>query len=79
MANDRLLEEGQLLRDAGRLKHVPTVIVNGRHDVITPPITAWKLHKALPKSQIWIVESAGHAGSEPGIAAALVRAVRTFE
>ncbi|HWM94075.1 MAG TPA: prolyl aminopeptidase [Thermoanaerobaculia bacterium] len=79
MANDCFLEEGQLLRDAGKLKDIPAVLVNGRYDVIAPPITAWKLHKALPKSQIWIVESAGHAGSEPGIAAALVRAVRTFE
>lgn len=79
MANDCFLEPDQLLRDAGRLKDIPTVIVNGRYDVIAPPITAWKLHKALPKSQIWIVESAGHSGSEPGIRGALVRAVRTFE
>ena len=79
MANDCFLEPDQLLRDAGKLKDIPTVIVNGRYDVITPPVTAWKLHKALPKSQLWIIESAGHSGSEPGIRAGLVRAVRTFE
>jgi proline iminopeptidase len=79
MANGCFLEEGQLLRDAGKIRDIPAVIVNGRYDVICPPRTAYLLHKALPKSQIWIVESAGHSGSEPGITAALVRAVRTFE
>lgn len=79
MANDCFLEPDQLLRDAGRIKDIPAVIVNGRYDVIAPPITAWKLHKTLPKSQLWIIESAGHSGSEPGIRAGLVRAVREFE
>lgn len=53
--------------------------MNGRYDVICPPRTAYLLHKALPKSKLWIVEAAGHSGSEPGITAALVRAVREFE
>lgn len=79
MANDCFLEDNQLLRNAGRLKDIPTIIVNGRYDVICPPRTAYLLHKALPKSKLWIVEAAGHSGSEPGITAALVRAVRTFE
>jgi proline iminopeptidase len=79
MAHDCFLEEGQLLRDAGKLKDIPTIIVNGRYDVICPPKTAYRLHKALPKSKLWIIDAAGHAGSEPGIQAALVRAVREFE
>jgi len=79
MAKDCFLEEGQLLRDAGKLKDIPTIIVNGRYDVICPPQTAYRLHKALPKSKLWIIEAAGHSGSEPGITAALVRAVRELE
>jgi proline iminopeptidase len=79
MAQDCFLEPNQLLRDAHRIKDVPTIIINGRYDVICPPKTAYKLHQALPKSQLWIVEAAGHAGAEPGIQAAIVRAVRTFE
>ncbi|HEX6904552.1 MAG TPA: prolyl aminopeptidase [Thermoanaerobaculia bacterium] len=79
MAQDCFLEDNQLLRDAGKLKDIPAILVNGRYDVIAPPITAWKLHKALPKSKLWIVEGAGHAGSEPGIQAALIRAVRELE
>jgi proline iminopeptidase len=79
MAHDCFLEEGQLLRDAGKLKDIPTIIVNGRYDVICPPKTAYRLHKALPKSKLWIIDAAGHAGSEPGIREALMRAVREFE
>jgi len=79
MAKDCFLEPGQLLRDAHRIKDIPVILVNGRYDVICPPKTAYKLHQALPKSQLWIIEAAGHAGSEPGIQAALVKAVKTFE
>jgi proline iminopeptidase len=79
MAHDCFLEENQLLRDVGKIKDVPTIIVNGRYDVICPPKTAYLLHKAMPRSQLWIIEAAGHSGGEPGIQAALVRAVRTFE
>lgn len=79
MANDCFLEPGQLMKNVDRIKEIPVVIVNGRYDVICPPQTAWKLHKALPKSQLWIIDASGHAGSEPGIQEALVRAVKTFE
>jgi proline iminopeptidase len=79
LSHDCFLEDNQLLRDAGKIKDIPAVIVNGRYDVICPPRTAYLLHKALPKSQLWIIEAAGHASGEPGIQAALVRAVRTFE
>ena len=79
MANGCFLEEGQLLRDAGKIQHIPAILINGRYDVVCPPKYAWLLHQTLPQSQLWIIESAGHAGSEPGIQEALVRAVKTFE
>jgi proline iminopeptidase len=79
MAKDCFLEPDQLLRDAQKIQHIPVILINGRYDVICPPKTAYKLHQALPKSQLWIVEAAGHAGSEPGIQAALVKAVKSFE
>lgn len=79
MAQNCFLEPNQLLRDAPKIKDIPVVLINGRYDVICPPKTAYKLHQALPKSQLWIVEAAGHAGSAPGIQEAIVRAVKTFE
>jgi proline iminopeptidase len=79
MANGCFLEEGQLLREAGRLAGIPTVIVQGRYDVICPPVTAWRLHRALPGSRLVMVEDAGHAGGAPPMRRALVEAVRSLE
>ncbi|HEX9971746.1 MAG TPA: alpha/beta fold hydrolase, partial [bacterium] len=79
MANGCFLAEGQLLANADRIAHIPTIIVNGRYDLICPPITAYKLHKKLPNSKLWIIEGAGHSASEPGIETALVKAAREFE
>ncbi|MFQ6093685.1 MAG: prolyl aminopeptidase [bacterium] len=79
MANDCFLEEGQLLRDADKIRDIPVIIVNGRYDMVCPPITAYRLHQKLPKSKLIIVEGAGHwMGDEP-IERALLKAMREFE
>ena len=72
------LEEGQLLRDANRLRAIPGVIVQGRYDMATPPRTAWDLHRAWPEAEFRLVEGAGHAFSEPGIQTALLDATDRF-
>jgi len=74
MANLGWLEEGQLLRDIDRIRHLPCTIVQGRHDCCTPPQAAWELHKAWPEADLRIVPDGGHAFSEPGILDGLVRA-----
>jgi proline iminopeptidase len=79
MKNGCFFEEDQLLREAGRLKDMRVVMVNGRYDVICPPVTAYKLHKLLPKSELVIAEGSGHWMGEPAIESALVEAMRTFE
>ena len=72
------MEEGQLLRDAGRLHGIPGVIVQGRYDVCTPARTAWELHRAWPEAELHIVPDAGHAFNEPGILDRLIRATDRF-
>jgi proline iminopeptidase len=72
------LEESQLIRDAGRLAAIPGIIVQGRHDMCTPPAAAWALHKAWPGATIEIVPDGGHLYSEPGILDGLVRATDRF-
>lgn len=78
-SNRFFLEEGQLLRDAHKLKGIPVTIINGRYDMICPPVMAYRLHKRLTKSKLIIVEEAGHSEAEPGITKALVEAVAEFE
>jgi proline iminopeptidase len=72
------LEDGQLLRDVGRIRHIPAVIVHGRYDMATPAQNAWDLHRAWPEAEFHLVEGAGHAFSEPGILDRLVRATDAF-
>jgi proline iminopeptidase len=79
MANHCFLEEGQLLRDAGRLGDTPVVIVNGRYDVVCPPLTAYRLHAKLPNSKLVLAEGSGHWMGEPAIQSALLEAMREFE
>jgi proline iminopeptidase len=70
--------ESQLHDDIGRIRHLPAVIVQGRHDVVCPMVTAWELHRAWPEADLEIVGDAGHSAFEPGITDALVRATDRF-
>jgi proline iminopeptidase len=79
MANDCFLEEGQLLNNVDKLNDIPITIVNGRYDVICPPVTAYKLHKKLPNSKLVIVERAGHSASAEPLRTYLVNAMKAFE
>ncbi|WP_040834378.1 prolyl aminopeptidase [Nocardia brevicatena] len=72
------LEEGQLLRDIDVIADIPSVIVQGRHDIVCPAVSAWELHRAWPGSVLHIVDDAGHSAHEPGITHHLVEATDGF-
>ncbi len=72
------MDEGQLIRDVGKIRHIPAVIVQGRYDIACPPQTAWDLHRAWPEAAFHLVEGAGHAFSEPGILHHLIEATDRF-
>ena len=76
--HDGWLEENQLIRDAGRLKDIPGVIVHGRYDMPCPARYAWALHKAWPEADFHLIEGAGHSFAEPGILDQLIRATDRF-
>jgi proline iminopeptidase len=78
MANHGWLEQGQLLGGAGKLRGIPGVIVQGRHDTCTPPVAAWKLKQAWPEVQLNIIPDGGHLFSEPGVLDGLIRATDSF-
>lgn len=73
-----LESENWLLENCGVLKDIPTVIVQGRYDVICPMISAWELYKALPASELFIVPDAGHSAFEVGNSRALTSATDRF-
>ncbi|MGI5120626.1 prolyl aminopeptidase [Marinactinospora thermotolerans] len=69
---------GQLIENAGKLRSIPGVIVQGRYDVCTPAKTAFDLHRAWPEAEFHLVDDAGHAFSEPGILHHLIEATDRF-
>lgn len=68
-----LEHDGWIEANIDSLENVQGTIVQGRYDMICPPLSAHRLHKAWPKSRLSFVPRAGHALSEPGISAELVR------
>ncbi|GLQ89680.1 prolyl aminopeptidase [Dyella flagellata] len=70
--------DDQLLRNVDRIRRIPTVIVQGRYDVVCPMRSAWDLHRAWPEADLRIVQDAGHSAFEPGIAHELVEATDRF-
>lgn len=71
-------DDNYLLDHIHLIRHIPTVIVQGRYDVVTPVETAWDLHKAFPEATLKIIPAAGHAVSEPGIRSALLDATNHY-
>mgnify|MGYP006274048997 CR=1 FL=1 len=68
-----LEEDGQILKRIDRITGIGAHIVQGRYDMICPPRRAWELSEAWPAAELRLVRNAGHALSEPGISAELVR------
>jgi len=67
-----LAYDGWIAQQRARIAHIPTVIVQGRFDMICPPVSAWKLAAGWPACTVRLIPMAGHALSEPGISEALV-------
>ena len=73
-----LSEDQQILNRMDRIKDIPGVIVQGRFDMICPPASAHTLASKWPKARLTFIGRAGHALSEPGISAELVRSMDRF-
>jgi proline iminopeptidase len=71
-------EDGWLLKNVAKLRHIPCWIVQGRYDVVCPMTSAYELHQAWPESKLHIIADAGHSASEPGIKAKLIEAADFF-
>jgi proline iminopeptidase len=74
-SNAAFLDDGQLLRDVGRLAGIPAVLIAGRQDVSGPVDIAWHLHDAWPASELVVIEDGGHGTGGMG---ALVAATNRF-
>ena len=67
-----LESDDQILANRGAIEHIPAVVVQGRYDMICPPISAYRLADGWAKADLRMVKASGHALSEPAITAELV-------
>jgi len=70
--------ENQLLEGVEQIRRIPTVIVQGRYDVVCPMETAWALHRAWPEAQLLVCDSSGHSAFESEILHHLIEATERF-
>lgn len=82
--NGGFMADGQLIKDAHRIAHLPIVIVQGRYDVVCPVTTSWELYKVLggaqnPNVEYNVIAESGHSAEEVGIKNALVDALEKFK
>lgn len=73
------LQNRPLLQQVALCRAIPAIIIQGRYDMVCPPLTAYELHQAWPEAAFQMIPDAGHAASEPGTAAALVAATESFK
>jgi proline iminopeptidase len=73
--NRAFLANDELLQQIDRIRHLPCTIVQGRYDVVCPPVTADTLSCAWPEAEYIVVPDAGHSIREPGVTRALVAAM----
>jgi proline iminopeptidase len=77
--NGCFVSQRNLLEEVKKLSHIPTIIVQGRYDMVCPPITAWQLHQSLPHAEFHIVADAGHSAMETGTCHELVAATERYK
>ena len=76
--NGFFARDTQLLDEVEKIRHIPTVIVQGRYDVVCPMESAWALHRAFPEADLRITPDAGHSAFEPGNVHELITATDRF-
>jgi proline iminopeptidase len=77
--NDIFLPENHLMANLHVIRKIPTVVVQGRYDLVCPVRTADELHQAWPEAAYNVIPDAGHSAMEPGIRSALVGAMDRFK
>ncbi len=60
-------DDNWILNNVYKIQNIDTFIVQGRYDVVCPIQSAWELHKKLKKSELFIIQDAGHSMLEQGI------------
>jgi proline iminopeptidase len=63
-SNAAWLDDGVLIREAGRLAGIPGVLIHGHRDMSCPLTSVWELSRTWPGAELRVIEDAGHYGND---------------
>ncbi len=71
-------KDGWILDNIDKIRNIPSVIIQGRYDVVCPMYTAWDLFRKWPEADFHVIQDAGHSMTEKGIASKLIEYTNKF-
>ena len=73
--NNFFLKKNEIISNIKIIKNIPTIIIQGRYDLICPPKSAFLLAKNMSNCELKIIENSGHSASEPNIKINILKAI----
>ncbi len=77
-AHHAFIQPNQIIAEMPKIKHIPSMLIHGRYDMICPLENALRLYQAWPESELHIIREAGHSAKEPAITDALIEATNRY-
>ena len=65
--NNFFMDDNEILNNIRKIKSIPGFIIQGRYDLICPPVNAYNLSQKWEGSKLTIINTAGHSSSDEGI------------
>ena len=79
LAHEFFLKPDELIDNLWRLPEMPVTIVQGRMDLVCPPMTAFNVARGIAGSRLNLVAQGGHSALQREIAAELCAATRDMQ
>ena len=73
--NRFFMDDNQILNHMSKLNDIPGYIIQGRYDLICPPHNAYSIHKKWSRSNLKLINTAGHSSTDEGITENLLDAL----
>jgi len=67
-ANKYFLPKDEIYKNMYKIKHIPTMMVDGRFDIVTPPRIAYRISTLMDHCSLKFIDGTGHTVNEKEIA-----------
>jgi proline iminopeptidase len=72
-AHKYFLPKDEIYKNMYKIKHIPTMMVDGRFDIVTPPRIAYRISKLMDHCSLKFIDGTGHTVNEKEIAEELIQ------